>query len=80
MGGSESSELKIEEKTVDTNGQVNNNVIIQEARDTHSQMLTNERLLVATYLLVGAEVLKLSIYAFHSFRKVFKKRYQNSQA
>lgn len=75
MGWFGSSEEEIEMKTVDTNGNVNNNIIIQEAKDTHTQMVLNERLLWATYLLVGAEIIKLGIYLFHSFKKALKKKY-----
>lgn len=46
-----------EQKTIDANGNVNNNIIIREANDTHQQMLLNEKLLVATYLLVAAEII-----------------------
>lgn len=77
--GDTSEEVDIESKTVDSNGNINNNVIIQEARDTHSQMLLNERLLFATHLLVGAEILKLGIYIFHAIRKSLKKRYQSDK-
>lgn len=40
-----SSEERVEEKTIDSNGQVNNNIVIQEARDIHSQLQYNEKLL-----------------------------------
>lgn len=61
MGWLYSSEEEVEVKTVDTTGTVNNNIIVQEARDTHSQMISNEKLLFATYLLVAAEALKLGL-------------------
>lgn len=76
MGGSHSSsEEKIEEKMVDSTGQVNNNIIVQEARDTHSQMLLNEKLLWATYLLVVIELAKLFLYIFSAYKKNLKKKY-----
>lgn len=76
MGIFGSSEETIESKAIDTNGQVNNNIIIQEARDTHAQMLLNEKLLFASYLLVASEALKLVIYVCHTVKKVLKKKYQ----
>lgn len=76
MGWLYSSEEEVEMKTVDTTGTVNNNIIVQEARDTHSQMISNEKLLFATYLLVAAEALKLGLYLFHAIRKKLKKKYQ----
>lgn len=79
MGSSESSEVKIEVKIVDSNGQVNNNVIIQEAKDTHVQMLLNEKLLWATYSLVLIELSKLCIYIFCSYKKNLKKKYQSEK-
>lgn len=78
MGWFGSSEEETEIKTVDSNGNINNNVIIQEAKDTHSQMLIGERLLCATYILVGAEVIKLGIYLFTCLRRAFKKKYQKT--
>lgn len=78
MGWLFSSEEVDNAKTVDTNGNVNNNIIIQEAKDVHSQVLINEKLLFATYLLVWAEILKLGLYIFHMIRKSLKKRYQRT--
>lgn len=62
-------------KTVDTTGNVNNNIIIQEAKDTHSQMIIDEKILFATHVLIGIKVLQLTIYAFHALRKMFKRKY-----
>lgn len=78
MGWFTSSEevQEIEQKTVDSNGNINNNVIIQEAADTHHQTIIGEKMLIATYILVAAEVMKLGIYLYHSFAKKFKKKYQ----
>lgn len=76
MGWFGSSEENTEVKTVDSNGNINHNVIIQEARDTHDQMLINGKMLFATYILVIAELLKLAIYIFNSYRKTLKKKYQ----
>lgn len=72
------SEEEVETKTIDTNGNVNNNIIIREANDTHSQMLIGEKMLIATYFLVAAEVLKLAIHLYHSFKKTLKKKYQTT--
>lgn len=78
MGIFGSSEETNEEKTVDSTGHVNNNIVIQEARDTHSQMLINERMLWATYILVTAEVIKLGIYLFTQWRNAIRKKYSKS--
>lgn len=78
MGWFGSSEEIDNAKTVDSNGNVNNNIIIQEARDVHSQMVNNEKLLVATCLLLCAEILKISFYVFHAVRRSIKKRYQKN--
>lgn len=76
MGWFGSEEQVSESKTVDSVGHVNTNIVIQEAADTHSSMIISEKLLFATYLLVGAEILKLGLYATQSIRRYFKKRYQ----
>lgn len=78
MGSSQSSE-ETENKAVDSNGNINNNIILQEAWDTHSQMVINEKILLATYALVIAEIMKLGIYLFHAFRKTLKKKYEGSR-
>lgn len=78
MGWFGSSEENIEAKTIDTSGNVNNNIIIQEARDTHSQMLIDEKILFATHILVAIKILQLIIYAFHALRKTFKRKYGNN--
>lgn len=75
MGGSESSEERTEEKTIDSMGHVNNNIVVQGARDNHQQVIVSERLLIATYLLVFAEVIKLLIYLYSQCRNNLKKRY-----
>lgn len=74
MGSSESKEQKFEEKTIDSNGNVNNNIVIQEAKDTHEQVLLNERMLFATYMLIGFEVIKLAIYMYTQCRSRIKKK------
>lgn len=79
MGGS-SSTPKNESKTVDSNGQVNNNIVIQEAEDTHSSMILSEQLLFATWILIGLEVLKISIALFSAYRRQMKKKYQAAHA
>lgn len=76
MGWFSSDEEETEVKTVNSNGNINNNIILQEARDTHSQMMINEKMLLATYALVLAEIVKLGIYLFHSLRKTLKRKYQ----
>lgn len=79
MGWFSSSEERTEEKAIDSTGQVNNNIIIQEAKDTHSQMLANEKLLVATYILVFFEIIKLGVYIYINFKKGLKKKYNTAQ-
>lgn len=74
-----SEETKVEEKTIDSSGHVNNNIIIQEARDTHLQMINNEKLLVATYLLCLFEIIKLLIFIIGAFKRQLKKKYGNKQ-
>lgn len=77
MGIFGSSEENNEMKTVDSTGQVNNNIVIQEAADTHHQMITSEKLLFATYLLVFFEIIKLIVFGFTAFKRKIKKNYQN---
>lgn len=80
MGIFGSSEENIEQKTIDSNGQVNNNIVIQEARDTHSQMLTNEKLLWATYLLCAIEIVKITTYVYLKHKRNIKRKYGRNVA
>lgn len=77
FGGSEES---VEQKVVDSNGQVNNNIVIQEEKDIHSQLMNNEKLLYATYILIMFEFIKLAVYLFNSYKKKIKKIYQGNPA
>lgn len=80
MGLFGSSEESSEQKQIDTAGNVNNNIIIQqEANDVHHQMLISEKLLMASYCLILLEIGKLSICLFSAFKRNIKKRYQKSQ-
>lgn len=59
----------MEEKAIDTSGHVNNNIIIQEAKDTHNQLIINEKLFYATCLLVAFEVIKLIVYIVGAYKR-----------
>lgn len=76
MGIFGSSEESIENKAIESNGQVNNNIILQEASDTHSQMVLSEKLLFGTYVLIGLETIKIAICLFSAYRRHMKKQYQ----
>lgn len=71
-----SSEESNEIKNVDTTGMVNNNIILQEAKDTHDQLAISERLVFGTYVLIGLEVVKIVICLISAYRRRLKKQYQ----
>lgn len=73
--GNEASQEETEVKMVDTNGNVNNNIIIQqkEAKDVHTQMLISEKLYWANCILIMFEVWKVGVYIFHSVKKSWKR-------
>lgn len=76
MGGYES---KIEDKDiVDSNGHVNNNIVIQEATDIHDQVSINRQLLMLTYVLVFLKSIELIIYCYNSYTRKLKKKYKTS--
>lgn len=75
MGIFGSSEEKTEEKTVDSTGHVNNNIVIQEAADTHQQLIVNEKLFYITSLLVIFEIIKLGVFIFSGYKRRLKKMY-----
>lgn len=59
-----SSEDSQEETMIDSTGHVNNNIIIEEARDTHHQALLTGKLVYGTYILIGIELVKLAICVY----------------
>lgn len=75
MGWFDSSEEQIEQKMVDSNGQVNNNIIIQEAKDVHDQLRLNEKVLNVMYTMCGIELLRLGMYIYVKFVRRMKKKY-----
>lgn len=76
MGIFGSSEVKTETKDIDTNGHVNTNIIFkEEAKDVHSHLLIGEKLLFASYLMVGFELIKLFIFVCQAVKKTMKKKY-----
>lgn len=80
MGSWFSSEETVTvENPIDSTGHVNNNIIIQEAKDTHSQALLSERLLVATYILIALEILKLVLCSYNTWRRHLKRKYIHSK-
>lgn len=77
MGWFSASEEITEENVVDSNGHVNNNIVIQEAKDNHIQAAASEKLLSATYLLITIEVVKLCICFYNMWRRQIKKKYND---
>lgn len=73
--GNQPSQEETELKMVDANGNINNNIIIQqkEAKDVHSQLLISEKLYYANCILIIFEVWKVGVYIFHSVKKSWKK-------
>lgn len=79
MGGFSSSEEVTEEKAVDSNGHVNNNIIIQEAKDTHLHAALSEKLLFATYALVALEIIKLAICIVQRMEETNQEKLQQNR-
>lgn len=78
MGIFGSSEEHIEEKLIDTTGQVNNNIVIQEAKDVHEQLKTNENTFIVLCVMCSIEVIRLGLYLYYKLRKNIKKQYNNN--
>lgn len=78
MGIFGSSEENMDQKVVDSTGQVNNNIVIQEARDTHEQVKINERMLTTMYIMCVVEIIKLGVYIYNRFKKNLKKKYNQN--
>lgn len=72
MGWLLGDEQTNEAQLVDSTGHVNNNVIIQEAKDTHQQAILSEKLVYGTYILIALEIVKLAICSYNMRRQVKK--------
>lgn len=72
MGLTSSKEYHIDQKVVDENGRINNNVII---RSRHNAMIINEKILITMYFLCVIEVIKLAICGYNAYKRALKKRY-----
>lgn len=55
------------------------NIVIQEAKDIHTQAALIEKLLFATYILVGLEMIKLAICSYSMWKRRLKGKYNNEQ-
>lgn len=76
MGNQPSSKEETEVKMIDSNGNINNNIVFQnEAKDVHQQLLMSEKIYLATCVLIMFEIWKMSIYVFHSVKKSWVRRY-----
>lgn len=80
MGWFSSEEASNEEKTIDSTGHVNTNIIIQEAKDTHLQTALSEKIVYGTYILIGLELIKLAICTYSMWKKNLKRKYNSSNA
>lgn len=72
-----SEEVKVDEKLIDTNGQVNNNIIIGKAKDTHECMLLDQKIFIILCLLFFVEIIKLAVQIVVAYNKFIKKKYNN---
>lgn len=80
MGIFGSSEEKVDQKTVESTGQVNNNVVIQQqARDVHTQAELNVKMLYTMYCMCAIEIFKIGTYLYVKFKKNIKKKYNQQQ-
>lgn len=80
MGIFGSSEESNEETMIDSSGHVNNNIIIQEAKDTHVQAELSEKLVIGTYILISLEIVKLIICSYNVWKRHIKKKYTNTNS
>lgn len=77
MGLFGSSEEVNNQKTIDSNGQVNNNIIIREANDVHQQLLLSEKLMCIMYVMCGLEIVKFGMFVYCKFIRKMKKKYSS---
>lgn len=66
-------------KTIDTNGQVNNNIIIREADDIHEQLKLNQTAVTLMYVTCVVQLLKFGMYIYCKFVGKMKKKYSSDQ-
>lgn len=71
-----SSEKNVENKVVDIMVNINNSIGLtqqEKARDTHNRVILNQKIYIASCLMVLVEVVKLTVFATFSLKKKLKK-------
>lgn len=76
FGGS--SEEINNQKQIDATGNINNNVIIQEAHDVHEQLKLNEKVVNLMYAMCALEIIKFGMYIYCKFIRKMKKKYSGN--
>lgn len=71
MGSSESKE---ESKVIDSNGQVNNNIVLTESVD-----IKNLEIVVLLYIICIVKFLEFIVFVYKCHQKHIKKKYRNQQ-
>lgn len=71
MGGTTSHE---EKKTVDSTGEVNNNVVVQETVDVYSS-----EMVILLSILCILKIIELGCYLYTTHNRNLKKKYSQSQ-
>ncbi len=69
MGSSDSKE---ELRTVDSNGNVNNNIVIQDPIQIHNQSIS-----IVMYIIRGIKIVELALYVYKWHVKRMRRRYVN---
>lgn len=67
MGSSQSQQ---ETKTIESSGQVNNNVVIQETEDVYSM-----ELVILLSLLCALKILEMGIFLYNKYKQQMKRKY-----
>lgn len=65
-----SSHSQVEKKTIESTGQVNNNVVIQETEDVYSM-----EIVILLSLLCALKILEISIFLYNKYKQQMKKKY-----
>lgn len=70
MGSGQSQQ---ETKTIESSGQVNNNVVIQETEDVYSM-----ELVILLSLLCALKILEIGIFLYNKYKQQMKKKYSQA--
>lgn len=76
FGSASNEETKSESKSIDTNGAINNNLILRDEDQTYN--VYSQELIILIGILVVLRIIEFGYFMYSKFRGALKKKYSNN--